>query len=73
MINAILSLVAFAAVALLGWGLAEVKSKACGYVQNEEEKAVDERLAQQLHENGFHELSIKDVIQSISTKGFKTT
>lgn len=73
MFNTIIALVAFAIVALIGWGVAELKSKSCGYVQNEEEKAVDERLAQQLHENGFHELNIKDVMKSISTKGFKTT
>ena len=72
MFNTIIALVAFAAVSLIGWGVAELKSRACGYVQNEEEKAVDDRLAQQLHENGFHELSIKDVIKSISTKGFTT-
>ncbi len=73
MFNTILGLAVFAVVSLIGWGLAELKSKACGYEQNDEEKTVDERLAQQLHENGFHELNIKDVMKSISTKGFKTT
>ena len=73
MFNTIIALVAFFVIALIGWGLAELKSKGCLYEQNEEEAAVDEQLARQLHENGFNELTIKDVIKNISTKGFKTT
>ena len=72
MFNTIIALVVFAAVSLIGWGIAELKSKDCGYEQNEDEKAYDDNLARQLHENGFHELSIKDVIKNISTKGFTT-
>lgn len=63
----------FFAAALAGWAIAELKGKACNYEQNEEEQAVNQQLAEQLHKNGFTELSIKDVIKSISTKGFKTT
>ena len=63
----------FFAAALVGWAIAELKGKACEYEQNEEEQAVNQQLAEQLHKNGFTELSIKDVIKSISTKGFKTT
>ena len=71
MFNTIIALVAFFAIAIIGWGVAELKSKGCQYSQNEDE--IDEQLAQQLHKNGFHELNIKDVIKNISTKGFKTT
>lgn len=63
----------FFAAALAGWAIAELKGKACNYELNEEEQAVNQQLAEQLHKNGFTELSIKDVIKSISTKGFKTT
>ncbi len=73
MFGTIIALAVFFAAALIGWALAEIKGKACKYVENEEEKAVDARLAQQLHQDGFHELTIKDVIKNISTKGFKTT
>jgi hypothetical protein len=73
MFNTIIALVAFFAIAIIGWGVAELKSKGCQYQQNDDEIAVDEQLAQQLHNNGFHELNIKDVIKNISTKGFKTT
>ncbi|MBO4659724.1 MAG: hypothetical protein J5637_08885 [Prevotella sp.] len=73
MFNTIIALVVFFAIALIGWGVAELKSKGCQYTQNEDEAAVDEQLAQQLHEKGFHEMDIRDVIKNISTKGFKTT
>ena len=73
MFYTIIALVVFFAIALIGWGVAELKSKGCRYVQNDDEVAVDEQLARQLHENGFHEMNIKDVIRNISTKGFKTT
>lgn len=71
MLNALLGLAVFAAVALIGWAIAELKAKACGYEQNEEEKKVDEQLADALHKNGFSEMGISDVIKNISTKGFK--
>ncbi|MBQ4294344.1 MAG: hypothetical protein II755_02035 [Prevotella sp.] len=73
MLGTIIALAIFFAAALVGWAIAELKGKACEYEQNEEEQAVNQQLAEQLHKNGFTELSIKDVIKSISTKGFKTT
>lgn len=73
MFGTIVALALFFAVALLGWGIAELKGKTCDYVKNDDEEAVDNQLAEQLHEKGFVELSIKDVIKSISTKGFTTT
>lgn len=73
MLGTIVALAIFFAAALAGWAIAELKGKACNYELNEEEQAVNQQLAEQLHKNGFTELSIKDVIKSISTKGFKTT
>ena len=73
MLGTIIALAIFFAAALVGWAIAELKGRACEYEQNEEEQAVNQQLADQLHKNGFTELSIKDVIKSISTKGFKTT
>ena len=73
MFSAIIGFGALVALALIGWAIAELKGKACNYVQNEQEEAVDQQLAQQLHEKGFTELDINDVIESISIKGFKTT
>ena len=72
MFQSIIGLVIFVAVALVGWGIAELKAKGCNYEQNDEERDVDAHLAQQLHEKGFSEMGISDVIRNISTKGFKT-
>ena len=71
MFGTILSLAIFFGAALIGWALAEVKAKACTYEKNEEELAEDKRQAELLHNNGYSELGIKDVIRNISTKGFK--
>ena len=73
MFGTIIALVVFFAAALVGWTLAELKGKTCNYEKNDDEEAVDQQLAEQLHKNGFVELTIKDVIKSISTKGFKIT
>lgn len=68
--TSLIGALAFAAIALVAWGIAELKDTYCKYVQNDEEKAVDERNAQLLHSNGYNEMNIADVIKNISTKGF---
>ena len=70
MLNALLGLAAFVAVALIGWAIAELKGKTCNYEKNEDEKRVDEQQADALHKNGFTEMDINDVVRNISTKGF---
>ena len=65
--DALIGLAAFVAAALVGWAVAELKMKACNYHPNEEEVESEKRSAAQI----TRELSIKDVISSISTKGFK--
>lgn len=71
MFGTIISLALFFGAALIGWAIAEIKAKSCEYEENGEELAEDVRQAQMLHENGYNELDIKDVISNISTKGFK--
>ncbi|MCH4147291.1 MAG: hypothetical protein LKG25_03540 [Prevotella sp.] len=57
-------------VALIGWAIAEVKYKGLGYKVNEEEAAgVAKEEAH--HVVPDHELGIKDVIKTISNKGYK--
>lgn len=71
MTTAIIGIVALVAIALLGWAIAEAKYKTITYTRNEEETAVENRAAETLKQNGYEELGIKDVIRTISTKGFK--
>lgn len=58
-------------IALCGWAIAEMKGDHCVYNHSEEETAVEQQAAENIKKNGFHELGIKDVIATISTKGFK--
>lgn len=71
MTTVLISIVLLICIALCGWAVAELKSKHDVYEHSEEETAVENRVAEQIQKNGFHELGIKDVIATISTKGFK--
>ena len=68
--TAIIGFVALVAIALVGWAIAEMKDKGLSYVNNDEEQAVLDKNCQQLAQNGYEELGIKDVIRTISTKGY---
>lgn len=57
-------------VALVGWLLAEVKGKNCQYEANEEELEAERQTNARLLDGGWKEMTIKDVIKTISTKGF---
>ncbi len=70
MFSIIIGFAVFFAIALIGWGIAELKARHCNYVNNEQEDNVEKAAAEQLHKNGFTEMSIKDIMQTISTKGF---
>ena len=73
MFYAIIGFVGFFAIAIIGWAIAEMKAKACTYQKNEEEIEAERKAAELLHTNGFSEMSIRDVVKNISTKGFQTT
>ena len=73
MFYTIIGFVAFFAVAIIGWAIAELKGKSCVYQMNEEEEAAEKSAAELLHKNGFNEMDIHDVVKNISTKGFQTT
>jgi len=66
----IMAIAAFVVVALVGWCIAEGKGKFVTYNNNEQEDAVLEQNRRQLEQNGYTELSIKDVIRTIATTGY---
>ena len=66
----IIGFAVFVAAALVGWGIAELKGKSCNYTNNEQEDEVEKAAAEQLHKNGFSEMNIGDIKETISTKGF---
>ena len=67
----ILGILAFVSIALFGWVIAEVKGNVCNYNATEEEKEAEANAKKNLLKDGYwHEMNIKDVIKTISTKGF---
>lgn len=67
----ILAILAFVSIALFGWVIAEMKGKVCNYNATEEEKESETQAKKALLKDGYwHEMNIKDVIKTISTKGF---
>lgn len=66
----IIAIVAFIAVALVGWFIAEAKGKFVTYNNNEQEQAVLEQNSRQIEQNGYSELNIKDVMRTIATTGY---
>ena len=66
----LIAIVAFIAVALVGWFIAESKGKFVNYSNNEQEDAVLEQNRRQLEQNGYTELNINDVIRTIATTGY---
>lgn len=69
--TALLVLAALVVIALVGWAIAEAKAKTCTYHNNEEEEAALERTQEAQKKSEYAEMSIRDVIKTISTKGFK--
>ena len=70
MTTTIIAIVLLICLSLCGWAIAEMKGRHCVYEHSEEEKAVEQHAADLIEKNGFNELGIKDVIATISTKGF---
>jgi len=66
----LLSFAAFVVAAVIGWAIAEGKQKVFGYNKNDEEKAVEDKLAQQLKQNGYTELGIHDILKTSTFRGF---
>lgn len=66
----IMAIAAFVVVALVGWCIAEGKGKFVTYNNNEQEDAVLAQNRRQLEQNGYTELSIKDVVRTIATTGY---
>lgn len=64
-----LAFVLFVVVALVGWGIAELKGKMTFTHSEEEMKEAAEIEAQRKAEN-FHEKDLNDLLKNNSTKGF---
>ncbi len=68
--DALIGFIALIAIALVGWAIAEAKNKTMTFTHSEAEAEEAELLENERRENGFREMSIKDIIRKNSTKGF---
>ena len=69
--NMIIAALALIVLALVGWGIAELKNKYFGYTTSEEEIEAAHHEAAHRSPDGT-EMGIKEVIATISTKGYKS-
>ena len=68
--DALIGFMAFIAIALVGWLIAEAKYNTITFTHSAEEAEETEILDKERREHGFREMSIKDIIRTNSTKGF---
>ncbi len=66
----LIGLLAFVVLALVGWAIAEGKDKVFSYHNNDEELEALQRTRDAQKQADYGEMNIKDVIRTISTKGF---
>ena len=62
--------IALIAIALLGWAVAELKSRSITFEHSEEEREEAELLYNEQKERDFKEQDLKDLLAHNSTKGY---
>ena len=62
--------IALIAIALLGWAVAELKSRSITFEHSEEEREEEELLYNEQKERDFKEQDLKDLLAHNSTKGY---
>ena len=62
--------IALIAIALLGWAVAELKSRSITFEHSEEEREEAELLYNEQKERDFKEQDLKDLLSHNSTKGY---
>ena len=62
--------IALIAIALLGWAIAELKSRSITFEHSEEEREEAELLYNEQKERDFKEQDLKDLLAHNSTKGY---
>ena len=62
--------IALIVIALMGWGIAELKAKAIHFEHSEAEKEEAKLLYEEQKEHGFREQNLDDLLEHNSTKGY---
>ncbi len=72
MTTPIFGLIALLLLALVGWGIAELKSKVITFTHSEAEAEGEEEMLEAFEAHGGKEMSLKDILANNSTKGFQS-
>ncbi len=67
-----IGLIALLVIALIGWGIAEIKGKNITFTHSEAEAEGEEEMREAFEENGNKELNLHDLLERNSTKGYKS-
>lgn len=70
MVTPVFVFIAFVVVALVGWGVAELKARTIHFEHSGEEREEAELLENERRAEGFEEKNVHDIMRSNSTKGF---
>ena len=71
MTTPMIGLIALLIISLVGWAIAELKSKSITFTHSEEEEEGEEEMREAYEANGNKELNLKDLLARNSTKGYK--
>ena len=71
MTTPMIGLIALLIISLVGWAIAELKSKSITFTRSEAEEEGEEEMREAYEANGNKELNLKDLLARNSTKGYK--
>ncbi len=71
MTTPMIGLIALLIISLVGWAIAELKSKSITFTHSEAEAEGEEEMREAYEANGNKELNLKDLLARNSTKGYK--
>lgn len=71
MTTPMIGLIALLIISLVGWAIAELKSKSITFTHSEAEVEGEEEMREAYEANGNKELNLKDLLARNSTKGYK--
>ena len=72
MTTPIIGLIALLVIAIIGWAIAEAKSKAIQFTHSKEEEEGYEEMREAYEHDGGKELSLKDLLKKNYTRGYES-
>lgn len=66
----VIAFIVFFAVALVGWGIVELRNKSFHFTHSHDEQHGWDEMKEAYEDNGEKELNLHDLLQRNSTKGY---